>query len=113
MANACRPARALKDQTRAVLLAAFLGDFGLHHFYLCRPRLGILSMIFCWTGIPGVFASLEALRLAVMDAQTWVDRYNHGMLGKAVPGWLPLALVAVPFALFGAIVTAIYLGYDF
>ena len=30
-------AQASKDQTRAVLLAALLGDFGLHHFYLGQP----------------------------------------------------------------------------
>jgi TM2 domain-containing membrane protein YozV len=105
--------RKLKDQTRAVLLAAFLGDFGLHHFYLGQPYLGLLYLLFCWTGIPGVFASLEAYRYGFMSTEAWAERYNDGVLGKPVPRWLPLALILVPLLLLAAIFAAIYAGYDF
>jgi TM2 domain-containing membrane protein YozV len=43
-----------------VLLAVFLGSFGLHHFYLKRNGLGILYLIFFWSGIPGFVALIEA-----------------------------------------------------
>lgn len=49
-----------KDEVLGVLLAIFLGSFGLHHFYLKQNGLGILYAIFFWTGIPGLIGLLEA-----------------------------------------------------
>ena len=49
-----------KDEVLGVLLAVFLGSFGLHHFYLKQNGLGILYLIFFWTGIPGLVALVEA-----------------------------------------------------
>ena len=43
-----------RDELVGVLLALFLGCFGVHHFYLGRVGLGILYCCFCWTGIPAV-----------------------------------------------------------
>jgi TM2 domain-containing membrane protein YozV len=106
-------ARVPKDQTRAVLLAALLGDFGLHHFYLGQPLLGMLYLLFCWTGIPGVLASLEACRYGFMSAEAWAALYNGGASGKPVPRWLPLAIIVMPLAILAAIFGAIYAGHDF
>jgi TM2 domain-containing membrane protein YozV len=105
--------RTRRDQTRAVLLAALLGDFGLHHFYLGQPFLGMLYLLLCWTGIPGIFASLEAYRYGFMSTETWAKRYNGGMLGKPVPRWLLPVLVVMPLVILAAILAAIYAGYDF
>jgi len=55
-----RMAEVQKDEVLGVLLAVFLGSFGLHHFYLRRNGLGILYLIFFWTGIPGFFGLIEA-----------------------------------------------------
>jgi TM2 domain-containing membrane protein YozV len=52
--------RARKDEVIGVLLALFLGGLGIHHFYLRRDGLGVLYLIFCWTGIPMVVAWIEA-----------------------------------------------------
>jgi len=49
-----------KDEVLGVLLAVFLGSFGLHHFYLKQNGLGALYLIFFWTGIPGMVALIEA-----------------------------------------------------
>ena len=105
--------RVRRDQTRAVVLAALLGDFGLHHFYLGQPFLGMLYLLFCWTGIPGVLASLEACRYGFMSTEAWAELHNGGMVGKPVPRWLPLALIAVPLMILAAILASIYAGYDF
>ncbi|HDB5454717.1 TPA: TM2 domain-containing protein [Staphylococcus aureus] len=35
-----------------ILLALFLGSFGIHKFYAGKNMQGILHLIFCWTGIP-------------------------------------------------------------
>jgi TM2 domain-containing membrane protein YozV len=49
-----------KDEVLGVLLAFFLGTFGLHHFYLKQNGLGILYALLFWTGIPSVLGFFEA-----------------------------------------------------
>lgn len=49
-----------KDELLGVLLAIFLGSFGAHHFYLRRTGLGILYLVFFWSGIPGLVGIVEA-----------------------------------------------------
>ncbi len=48
-----------RDEVVGILLALFLGSFGLHHFYLRRTGLGILYLCFCWTTIPGFLGVIE------------------------------------------------------
>ena len=48
-----------KDEVVGVLLALFLGTFGAHHFYLRKNGLGVLYIIFCWTGIPTIISFVE------------------------------------------------------
>jgi TM2 domain-containing membrane protein YozV len=50
---------ARKDEVIGVLLALFLGGFGLHHFYLRRNGLGILYLLFFWTGITALIGLVE------------------------------------------------------
>ncbi|MEO6815594.1 MAG: NINE protein [Edaphobacter sp.] len=51
--------RARKDEAVGVLFALFLGCFGLHHFYLRRNGLGVLYLIFFWTGITAILGFIE------------------------------------------------------
>ncbi|MBB5340519.1 NINE protein [Tunturiibacter gelidoferens] len=51
--------RAHKDEVVGFLLALFLGDFGIHHFYLRRNTAGIIYLIFFWTGIPAILGIIE------------------------------------------------------
>lgn len=37
------------------LLAFFLGTFGAQEFYAGNTRAGVLSLLFCWTGIPTIY----------------------------------------------------------
>lgn len=48
-----------KDEVVGVLLALFLGSFGAHHFYLRRNGLGIMYVLFFWTGIPALAGLIE------------------------------------------------------
>jgi TM2 domain-containing membrane protein YozV len=48
-----------KDEATGVLLALILGSFGAHHFYLGRNGLGILYLLFFWTGIPALLGFIE------------------------------------------------------
>jgi TM2 domain-containing membrane protein YozV len=52
--------RARKDEVVGVLLAIFLGGFGIHHFYVRRNGLGILYLLLGWTGIPMILGWIEA-----------------------------------------------------
>jgi len=52
--------QARRDEVVGVLLAVFLGNFGLHHFYLRRTGLGVLYLLFSWTGIPAILGLIEA-----------------------------------------------------
>lgn len=51
--------QARKDEAIGVLLALFLGCFGLHHFYLRRNGLGVLYLLFFWTGITAILGFIE------------------------------------------------------
>lgn len=42
-------------------LAFFLGSLGIHKFYVNKKGLGILYLLFCWTGIPGVIGMIEGI----------------------------------------------------
>jgi TM2 domain-containing membrane protein YozV len=48
-----------RDEVVGILLALFLGTFGIHHFYLRRTGLGILYVCFFWAGIPSILGFFE------------------------------------------------------
>src|SRR5450631_1847438 len=50
---------ARRDEVVGILLALFLGTFGVHHFYLRRTGLGILYLCFFWSGIPSILGFIE------------------------------------------------------
>ncbi|MBI5972286.1 TM2 domain-containing protein [Staphylococcus caledonicus] len=44
-----------------IVLAVFLGGFGVHKFYAGKTMPGILHLVFCWTGIPHIIAIISAI----------------------------------------------------
>jgi DNA-directed RNA polymerase subunit RPC12/RpoP len=50
-----------KSKVAFVLLAIFLGGIGVHRMYIGDVGLGILYLLFCWTGIPMFVAFIEAI----------------------------------------------------
>ena len=63
----------MPNRTVAILLALFLGGFGAHKFYLGKPGMGILYLVFCWTFIPGFIALIELIMMALMNEQKWQE----------------------------------------
>ncbi|EKU47801.1 TM2 domain-containing protein [Staphylococcus massiliensis] len=56
-----------------IILALFLGSFGVHKFYAGRPMQGILYILFLWTGIPHILAIISAVLVALTPA----DQYGN------------------------------------
>lgn len=65
-----------KTKTVALLLALFLGGFGIHHFYLGRNTAGVLSVLFFWTFIPALVAVVNVVQILVMSDRDFDAKYN-------------------------------------
>lgn len=73
----------MKSKITAGALALFLGGVGAHKFYLGKPIVGLLYLIFCWTFVPAFVAFIEAIMLFSMSDESFekeyvslADRYN-------------------------------------
>ena len=80
-----------KDEVVGVLLALFLGTFGAHQFYLRRPGLGMLYIVFCPTGIPTVIGFVECFFMPgrVRQFNLALATYFAAQLGSAAPVAIP------------------------
>lgn len=78
-----------RDEVVGILLALFLGGFGVHHFYLRRTGLGILYLCFCWTGIPSLVGLIECFFMPgrVREYNVIQAAAIAASLGIPVPGW--------------------------
>ncbi len=78
-----------RDEIVGILLALFLGTFGIHHFYLRRSGLGILYCCLFWTGIPTILGFIECFFMAgrVREFNGVQAAGIAAALGIPVPGW--------------------------
>jgi TM2 domain-containing membrane protein YozV len=78
-----------RDEVVGILLALFLGTFGVHHFYLRRTGLGILYCCFFWTGITSVLGFIECFFMPgrVREFNAIQAAAIASMLGIPMPGW--------------------------
>ena len=53
-------------------LSFFLGGLGVHKFFVNKTGLGLLYLLFCWTGIPGVIGIIEGIVAILKPA----DKYG-------------------------------------
>jgi TM2 domain-containing membrane protein YozV len=76
-----------RDEVVGILLALFLGTFGIHHFYLRRNGLGILYCCFFWSGIPSMLGFLECFFMPgrVREFNAIQAAGIAGALGISVP----------------------------
>ena len=80
-----------RDEVVGILLALFLGIFGLHHFYLRRTGLGVLYCCFFWTGIPALLGVIECFFMPgrVREFNAIQAAGIAASLGMAAPVWAP------------------------
>lgn len=78
-----------RDEVVGILLALFLGVFGIHHFYLRRTGLGILYCAFFWTGITALLGLIECFFMPgrVREFNAIQAAGIAAMLGISMPGW--------------------------
>lgn len=50
-----------KSKWVAFFLALFLGGIGAHKFYEGKIILGIIYLVFCWTGVSAFIAFIETI----------------------------------------------------
>lgn len=74
----------MKSKIVAILLAFFLGCWGIHQFYLGNYLRGVIYLIVGLFGIffiiplliTGVLALIDIIIIAMMDEQTFVQKYS-------------------------------------
>jgi TM2 domain-containing membrane protein YozV len=66
-----------KNKIAAGLFAILLGDVGAHKFYLGDMGMGVLYLIFCWTGIPAIIGLIEGIIYLVMSDQDFAYKYGQ------------------------------------
>jgi TM2 domain-containing membrane protein YozV len=64
------------QQRTAMVLAAVLGGFGAHKFYLGEKVPGMIYLAFCWTFVPTVIGWFEAINYSQMSRVTFNLMYN-------------------------------------
>jgi TM2 domain-containing membrane protein YozV len=71
----------MRSRTLASLLALFGGFFGLHYFYLGKTGLGIMSVVFMFTGVlswvPPLLGVVNFFILLGMSDEEFDKRYNR------------------------------------
>jgi hypothetical protein len=95
-----------RDEVVGILLALFLGGFGIHHFYLRRAGLGILYACFCWTPFPWVLGFIECFFMPgrVREFNAIQAAGIAAALGISMPGYgqpvnVPVNAIAGPSTL--------------
>lgn len=58
-----------------LLVTFFMGGFGAHKFYVKKYGLGLLYLLFFWTGIPGLIALVEFILYCFKSESELQQRY--------------------------------------
>jgi TM2 domain-containing membrane protein YozV len=89
--------QASKDEVVGVLLALFLGTFGIHKFYLGQTGWGIFYLLLSWTGIPAILGFIECFlmpgRVRAYNAAQ-AQYIANGILASSPQTYAPTAPLA-------------------
>lgn len=53
-----------KDKTMLIVLAIFLGGWGVHNFVMGETKKGIFRLLTCWFGLGGILALIDIIKIA-------------------------------------------------
>lgn len=74
--QASTPSTGGKSKVTAGLLGILLGGFGVHKFYLGSVGLGIVYLLFFWTGVPALIGFIEGIIYLSSSEEAWNAKYN-------------------------------------
>lgn len=80
-----KPVEGGRDRKVAIWLAVFLGNFGIHKFYLGEKALGISYLALCWTAVPWLISLYEAVHIAQMSRVSFNLVYNIEEIVRRLP----------------------------
>ncbi len=66
----------MKSKFTTAMLALFLGGLGIHRFYLSQNKLGLIYLLFCWTFIPAIIATIDFFVFIFMSENNFNLKYN-------------------------------------
>ncbi|WP_456277754.1 TM2 domain-containing protein [Bacillus sp. AK128] len=66
----------MKSRVAAGVLGILLGNFGVHKFYLGKIWMGLLYLVFSWTGIPGIIGLIEGILYLVKTEEEFHAKYG-------------------------------------
>jgi len=69
------PANIVKDRMVAGIFAILLGTFGIHKFYLNDVGMGVLYLLFSWTGIPSLVGLIEGILYLTASDEEFQEKY--------------------------------------
>lgn len=72
-----------KNKIAAGLLGIFLGGLGVHKFYLGQIGLGIVYLLFSWTGIPMIIGFIEGILYLLTSDAEWA--HKHPLVSYSPP----------------------------
>ncbi|PCJ32931.1 MAG: hypothetical protein COA90_01475 [Gammaproteobacteria bacterium] len=100
-----------KEKVIAALLAIFLGNFGIHRFYLGQ-WWGVFYLLFFWTLIPGIISLIEGFVFLCTSQETWTRKYSRTKGSSALVLVLVLFFAVVPvLGILAAIAVPAYQQY--
>ena len=67
-----------KSRIAAGVLAILLGGIGVHKFYMGKIGMGILYLLFCWTGIPALIGLIEGIIYLTKSDDDFESTYING-----------------------------------
>lgn len=67
---------AKRNKWIAIIFAFFFGSFGIHKFYLGQIGWGIIYLLFCWSGIPGIVGIVESVLYLTMTDEDFARKYK-------------------------------------
>lgn len=69
------PVNLVKDRMVAGIFAILLGTFGIHKFYLEDMGMGVIYLLFSWTGIPSLVGLVEGILYLTATDEEFQEKY--------------------------------------
>ncbi len=67
----------MKNKIVAGILGILIGGLGIHRFYMGHILPGIVYLLFCWTGIPGILGLIEGIIYLIDDESKFQSRVEE------------------------------------